>query len=270
MVDTDTDRQRADRQPRSTVSRNGGKTGAATASKTQSGTAGKTGKNRGKPRPPKYTEAQIRRNRLIALAIVILAIVGMVLMIREVATAFTRWQAAQAAEAKAYQIRMEERTFPAPQPCPDKSLEITLTHPSAVINVGAGDQAEMTLHNAGKTACTVIIDPAKVGMQIISGNQIIYNSTSCQPADAPTRQLLLDRGMTWKQNLSWDGLVHNADCSPASQAAVAGTYRLNAVWNGAVSGPETVFALQDPPPAPSTVPESSPETSHENPTKTVG
>lgn len=270
MVDTDTDRQRAARQSRAAASPNAGKSGTATARKTQSGTVGKTGKKRGKPRPPKYTEAQIRRNRLIALAIVILAIVGMVLVIREVATAFTRWQAAQAEDARAYQIRMAERTFSPPRPCVDKSLEITLTHPSAVINVGAGDQAEMTLHNAGKAACTVMIDPAKVGMQIISGNQIIYNSTKCQPADAPTRQLLLDRGMTWKQNLSWDGLVHNADCSPASQAAVAGTYRLNAVWNGAVSGPETVFALQDPPPAPSTAPESSPETSHENPTKTVG
>lgn len=269
-MDTDTDRQRADRQPRSPVSRNGRKSGAATARQAQSQTAGKTLKTHGKPRPPKYTQAQIRRNRLIALAIVILAIVGMVLVIREVAAAFTRWQSAQAAEAKAYQIRMEERTFPAPQPCPDNSLEITLTHPSAVINVGAGDQAEMTLHNAGKTACTVMIDPAKVGIQIISGNQIIYNSTSCQPADAPTRQLLLDRGMTWKQTLSWDGLVHNADCSPASEAAVAGTYRLNAVWNGAISGSETVFALQNPPPAPSATPESSPETSHENPTKTVG
>lgn len=267
---TDTDRQRANRQPRSTVSRNGGKSGAAAARQAQSQTAGKTPKTRGKPRPSKYTKAEIRRNRLIALAIVILAIVGMVLVIREVATAFTRWQSAQAAEAKAYQIRMEERTFPPPKPCPDNSLEIALTHPSAVINVGAGDQAEMTLHNAGKTACTVMIDPAKVGIQIISGNQIIYNSTSCQPADAPTRQLLLDRDMTWKQTLSWDGLVHNADCSPASEAAVAGTYRLNAVWNGAVNGPETVFALQNPPPPPSATPESSPETSHENPTKTVG
>lgn len=269
-MDTGTDKQRAAKQSRSPVSPNGRKSGTTTTRKSPSRTTGKTPKNQGKPRPPKYTEAQIRRNRLIALAIVILAIVGMVLAIREVAAAFTRWQTAQAAEAKAYQLRMEERTFPPPKPCPDNSLEIALTHPSAVINVGAGGQAEMTVHNTGKTACTVMIDPAKVGMQIISGNQIIFNSTSCQPTDAPTQQLLLDRGMTWKQTLNWDGLVHNADCSPASNVATAGTYRLNAVWNGAVTGPETVFALQNPPPDPTPAPENQPETSNENPAKTVG
>lgn len=269
-MDTGTDRQRAARSSRPEASRNRGKSATATQRKSPSKTTGKVPKNHGKPRASKYTKAEIRRNRLIALVIVIVAIAGMVLAIREVAMAFTRWQAAQAAEAKAYQIRMEQRTFPAPQPCPDDSLEITLTHPSAVINVGAGDQAEMTVHNTGKTACTVMIDPAKAGMQIISGNQIIYNSTACQSADAPTKQLLLDKGMTWTQTLSWDGLVHNADCTPASQAATAGTYRLNAMWNGAVSGAETVFTLQNPPPAPSASPESSPETNHENPSETVG
>ena len=270
MTGTGTDENRTARQPRTTVSRNGRNSGTVPTRQTPAQAAAKKAKKRGTSRPPKYTKAQMRRNRLIALAIVILAIVGMVVAIREVAAAFTRWQATQAAEAKAYQMRMEERTFPAPQPCADKSLGITLTHPSAVLTVGAGDQAEMVVHNTGKTACTVVIDPTKVGMQIISGNQIVFNSTSCQPADAPRKQLLLDRGMTWKQVLKWDGKMQNADCSPASDAAAAGTYRLNAVWNGAVTGTETVFAIQDPPPAPSSAPESAPETSHENTTKTVG
>lgn len=218
-------------------------------------------------RKPKYTKAQIRRNRIIALFIVVLAIIGMVLLIREVGAAFAKWQAAQAADAKAYQLKMEQRTFPAPDPCPPEALDLTLSHPSAVVLVGSGNQAEMTLRNAGETACTVVIDPAKVGIQILSGNQIIYNSTACLPEKRDTKQLLLDKGMTWKTKLNWDGLVQNADCSPATQKATAGTYRFHAVWDGAAKGEETVFVLQDPPPPPAEPADTPAQTVPENPEK---
>lgn len=197
--------------------------------------------------------------------LLVAAIIGIVLAIRAGLATFGRWQQAQAAEAKAYQLRMEERTFDPPQPCPGESLQISLTHPAPLIYVGTNSEMEFEVRNSGKTACTVVIDPKKVGVQIVSGNQIVYNSTHCQGEKSPTKQLLLGVNKTWKQTLSWDGMVQNADCSPSQQVARAGTYRSKAIWEGAPIGSETVLALQDPPPPP---PEA--EKPDSKPRKTTG
>ncbi|WP_338106831.1 hypothetical protein [Mobiluncus porci] len=199
---------------------------------------------------PKYTPEEIRRNRIIAvgalLAIAII-VVALVMAVRAGIAAVGRWQQAQAAEAKAYQLRMEQRTFDPPKPCEKEALQTSLTHASPVVYVGAGDQLELTMQNTGKVACTVTVDPAKIGVQVVSGNQIIYNSTACQGDKTPQKQLLLDVNMSWKYPLSWDGKVQNADCSPSNQAAKAGTYRFQAIWNGTLMPEETVFVVQDAP-----------------------
>lgn len=199
------------------------------------------------------------------LALVVVAIVGTVMVIRSSMAALGRWQKTQAAEDKAYQIRMEERTFEPPKPCAAPNLKITLTPSAPLVYVGAGDKMAFEIQNTSKTPCTVVIDPKKSGVQIVSGNQIVYNSTSCQPEKAATKQLLLGAEKSWKQTLNWDGMVQNPDCSAATQVARAGTYRSKAIWDGVAVDPETVLALQDPPPPP-------PQTENpgENPAKTAG
>lgn len=191
-------------------------------------------------------------------------VAAMVVGVRAGMSALEKWQKKQAAEAKAYQMRMEERTFTPPQPCPADSLNFSLTHSSPLIYVGAGHQMELQIQNSGKAACTVVISPKKLGVEVMSGNQVIYNSTICQGDKPPTKQLLLDTGMSWKQNLNWDGTVQNIDCSPSGQIARAGTYRFKALWDNAPIGEESVIVLQNPPPPPSA------ENENENPTKTTG
>ncbi|STO16006.1 Uncharacterised protein [Mobiluncus mulieris] len=216
----------------------------------------------------KYTPAQIRRNRIIALmilALVVVVIIAIVMVIRSSVAALERWQKNQAAEDRAYQIRMEERTFEPPKPCAASNLKIALTPGAPLVYVGTGEKMAFEIQNASKTPCTVVIDPRKSGVQIVSGNQIVYNSTSCQPEKTATKQLLLAGGKSWKQTLNWDGMVHNSDCSPATQVARAGTYRSQAIWDGVAVDPETVLALQDPPP-----PSAQTENSGENPAKTAG
>ena len=210
-------------------------------------------------KPSKYTPAQIRRNRIVALIIVVVLIVAMVFLIRWALGVFASWQSAQAKEAYAYQRRMEQREFPAPKACDDKSLRITLTHSSPIVNEGAGDNFLMTLENAGKTACTVTVRPDKAGVEIVSGNQIVFNSTKCQPPDVAEKglPLLLDRKMKWHQTLSWDGKTQDANCAAPTQIAAAGTYRFKVVWEGVTRPEETVFAIQAPPPAPENEPNAS-------------
>ena len=208
---------------------------------------------------PKNTPAEIRRNRIVALIIVVVLIVAMVFLIRWALGVFASWQSAQAKEAYAYQRRMEQREFPAPKVCDDKSLRVTLTHPSPILNEGAGDNLLMTLENTGTTACTVTVRPDKAGVEIASGNQIIYNSTRCQPPDVAEKglPLLLDRKMKWHQTLSWDGKTQDANCEAPSQVAAAGTYRFKVVWEGVTRPEETVFAIQAPPPASESEPNAS-------------
>lgn len=206
----------------------------------------------------RYTPAQIRRNRLIALAIILVLIVLAVFAIRAIAGAFGKWQAEQAAEAKAYQIRMEQRTFPPPSPCPANAIKMELTHPSPVVDEGAGDIFHLALTNTGKTPCTMSADFKKIGVQIVSGNQIVYNSTACRKDETNSKQLLLGPNMTWKQDLLWDGRIQPADCSAPGEIAKTGTYRFLPLRDGFPGGEETAFVLRPAPqPSPS---ETSTET----------
>lgn len=184
------------------------------------------------------------------LALAVLLIMGVVQGVRVGIKKIKQWEMAQVRENELYQKRMEEPTFKPPLPCPASALGVVLSHASPVIYVGAGDKMSLELRNVGKKACTVLVDPQKVGVEIKSGNQIVYDSTKCLTAKPVERQLLLDVNMAWKQDLTWNGIVQNGDCTPSSQQAAAGTYRFTPLWNGAPKGDESVLVLQNPPPEP--------------------
>ena len=221
-----------------------------TRAKTSKG-AGKTPTTASTParKPPvrRYTKAQIRRNQIIALAVVALAIVGMVFLIKWAAGLFAQWQASQAAEAKAYQLKMAQRTFDPPEKCEAEALEVTLEGFSPLVSVGAGNSAKLSVKNTGKVPCLTEYNPAQSGWEIRSGNQIIANSAACQGSEVAGTPLLLGTGMTWTHQVHWDALVHNSDCSASANVAQSGTYRAQALWNGKAVGKESVFAIQDHP-----------------------
>ena len=81
-------------------------------------------------------------------------------------------------------------------------------------------QFTTTLTNTGERPC--FFDAADLRLHITSGDQIIYDTTTCQ-AGIGSKTLLLDTELTTSQPLQWNGMNTGAGCS-ARSVAQPGTY----------------------------------------------
>ena len=165
-----------------------------------------------KPLTAKEREEATRRSRRIKLivfvvAAVVLAIAAILLV--------TRYALSKIENHTAPVSPVEQY---APVECSADMLSTSVDR----LGSQAGQPLQFTtsITNTGERPC--YFDAADLRLHITSGDQIIFDTATCQ-AGIGSKTLLLDTELTTSQPLQWNGLNTGADCS-ASSAAQPGTY----------------------------------------------
>lgn len=211
------------------------------------------------PAPKRLTRKEIWRNRMIALAILI-ALVGLVIwgIIWGIGKG-TEWFEKQGKEAAEQRAALAEsnKTWPAVPRCENSQIQVQAAPAAASIITGNPQKIDLVVKNVSKDTCFTDGNDKTVGVRVISGNEIVWDSVTC--AEDFQRQLLLKPGQTWKNTIDWNGHRYGSQCGQSGDAAAPGTYRAVALWQGNTSGEERVFVVEAPPPPPAPEPAAQPE-----------
>lgn len=80
-----------------------------------------------------------------------------------------------------------------------------------------------------KEVCHLTVTPTKLGLRVVTGEEVVYDSFAC--AEDKPKSLLLGRDLTWSTSFTWDGAVHGDSCTVTGPAK-PGTYVLHVVYDG--------------------------------------
>ncbi|GIG40842.1 hypothetical protein [Cellulomonas phragmiteti] len=145
-------------------------------------------------------------------------------------------------------------TEPAPDPSPTSGAEpgVADCAPEAIaLAVAPGAEAfpagvdptfEVTVTNSGTEPCLVDVGDAHREVVITSGDDRVWSSLDCAPADAPARTLLLVGGQSDATQLGWARLRSAPGCGGGLPEPGDGTYSVTVAVAGATSSP-AVFGL---------------------------
>jgi hypothetical protein len=83
-------------------------------------------------------------------------------------------------------------------------------------------------------SCTAPVDPTRLTVTIMSGQDRIWTSNHCQRAIARATGLLA-KGKDFTSTVAWDGRRSGPGCLPGQPVAKPGTYTAQAIYDGRVS-----------------------------------
>lgn len=204
-----------------------------------------------KPRNKKpRSKASIWAARALVLAVLLFFVVGVIFGVKAIIAAIGgafESNAKASAEMAQENKEAEEKaasaaTHAPPQPCTAQELGFQASSPSGEFGVGAGAIFGVEVTNKGTLPCLMDSGPGTLGVQLRSGNQIIWTSATCGAGSEPV-QLLLSPGDTWSAQIPWHARVQGPECGVAGGIAKAGTYRVIAMKDGNALGEERVFVL---------------------------
>lgn len=134
-----------------------------------------------------------------------------------------------------------EKTVRIPE-CAVKDLDYAATAMNT--SVGAGETITVTITNRSGVACTTA--KGAITMRIVTGEETVYDSASCDGRDDADTPLLLAPDAPWSGGLSWDGTVYAAGCTVPEggrEAAAVGTYRAMLFVAGTPVTGELIFTI---------------------------
>lgn len=132
--------------------------------------------------------------------------------------------------------------------CEPGDLGVTVAVKGAPVSVGAGATFDVALENTSNIQCSTAW--GQMSVKVVSGDQTVYDSTTCAKRDTTATPLLLSPATTWKGTLEWSGDVYDGcvaldtDGDGKANVAGAGTYRVQVLLNGQRLGPEQVFEVR--------------------------
>lgn len=132
--------------------------------------------------------------------------------------------------------------------CEPGDLGVTVSVKGAPVSVGAGATFDVGLENTSNIQCATAW--GQVSVKVVSGDQTVYDSTTCAKRDTTATPLLLSPAATWKGTLEWSGDVYDGctavdgDGDGKANVAGAGTYRVQVLLNGKNLGGEQVFEVR--------------------------
>ena len=137
-------------------------------------------------------------------------------------------------------------TTAAPPPgvpdCVPPTLTVGIAADQAQVAAGVSPTFTITITNAGATACVVDAGELQREVVIVSGNDRIWSSRDCAPADSPARSLLLSPGMTDTTQVAWNRVRSAEGCPTGLPEPKPGTYQASVALAGTSGGP-VVFQL---------------------------
>ena len=158
--------------------------------------------------------------------------------------------------------KLEKQPLPQPDgPCDPADLVVT----PLVREAHAGDPIKVVLQvgTHETPACTWQVSPQDVFVTIADADATIWSSQQC-PAVLPDEQIVPRQEKAARTSFLWNGKASDASCSDATEWAVMGSYRVDAVARGAVEPQESTFVIGSPTratvtrtPTPTSTPSSS-------------
>ncbi len=126
--------------------------------------------------------------------------------------------------------------------CVAPALTVGITPDQVSVPAGATPTFTVTIKNVGNTPCVVDAGELHREVVIVSGNDRVWSSKDCAPANSSPRTLLLAAGMTDTSHIAWNRIRSAPGCPGNLPAPHAGTYQATVTLAGTSSGP-TVFQL---------------------------
>ncbi len=124
--------------------------------------------------------------------------------------------------------------------CAATDLTLVVTADAASYAAGVNPTFAVTITNTGTSPCTVDAGDAAREVLVTSGEDRIWSSLDCTPADAPTRVLLLPPGSSdGPTPVAWSRVRSDGQCTADLSAPRPGTYHVVAKLVGAESQPAT-------------------------------
>jgi hypothetical protein len=129
-----------------------------------------------------------------------------------------------------------------PAECGPQTVSITLTADQRTYAAGAQPVFTVTITNTSGSSCKIDAGEAKREILVKSGNDRIWSSLDCVPADSPARLLLLQSGARDETAVTWSRVRSAPGCAAVTATPRPGTYTAVATVAG-VSSTAVVFDL---------------------------
>jgi hypothetical protein len=126
--------------------------------------------------------------------------------------------------------------------CVAPALTVGVTPDAASVPAGSSPTFTVTINNVGNTPCVVDAGELQREVVVVSGNDRVWSSKDCAPANSPARTLLLTPGMTDTSHIAWNRVRSAPGCPGNLPAPRPGTYQASVALAGTSSGP-VVFQL---------------------------
>jgi hypothetical protein len=184
--------------------------------------------------------------RLVALTVLALVVVGVYLvgsfLVSAVKGLLPSGEPAAQTQDQPSHAASQPAAGTVPQPCAPAAVSIGLTADATTYAAGANPTFTVHLETIGSVPCTVDAGEALRQVVITSGDDRVWASTDCVPADAAGRLLLLEPGFPDETPLTWTRVRSAEGCPKGLPAPRPGTYQAVATILG-VSTEPTVFGL---------------------------
>jgi len=189
------------------------------------------------PRPPAHV-FWIRR--FVVLGLPLLLIVALVVW----------WSGRGADAAPQDEPTVAAEPTPTPSPpteagvpeCAPTQLALAVAPGAETFPAGVEPTFEVAVTNSGPEPCLVDAGDGQREVVITSGEDRIWSSRDCVPADADERTLLLAGGQSDATQLAWPRVRSAPGCAGDLPEPGAGTYSVTVTVGGATS-PAAVFGL---------------------------
>ncbi|MBO3095670.1 hypothetical protein [Cellulomonas dongxiuzhuiae] len=126
--------------------------------------------------------------------------------------------------------------------CAPEQLALAVTPGAEAFAAGVDPTFEVTVTNSGSEPCLVDAGDGRREVVITSGEDRVWSSLDCVPADPDARTLLLAGGQSDVTQLGWPRERSAAGCAGGLPEPGAGTYSV-VVGVGGATSPAAVFGL---------------------------
>lgn len=192
------------------------------------------------PRPPRPPAWVFWVRRFVVLGLPLLLVVGLVVWLTG------RGQDASAPDVVDPTPTTAAEAPPAPESgvadCQPAQLALAVTPGAEAFPAGVDPTFEVAVTNSGPEPCLVDAGDAQREIVITSGEDRVWSSRDCLPAEVEPRTLLLAGGQSDVTQLAWPRERSAAGCAGGLPTPGAGTYSVTVSVAGAAS-PAAVFGL---------------------------
>ncbi|MQA85047.1 MAG: hypothetical protein GEV03_10595 [Streptosporangiales bacterium] len=187
----------------------------------------------------------------------VLALVGLLVAVGGVAWVASGFGGEQ--QANSVGSRSTAAGVPAPQPtvtvtvtvtpngslagfCADDDIEVKLLADQETYQAGTDPAFTIFVVNTGDAPCKRDVGPKALGLQVLSGGQVVWDSDHCADSNrADVRRLR--PGEEYRNSVNWDRTGSQPGCAGERAEVGPGTYQLVGRAGGAVSK-ELTFYLE--------------------------